>query len=113
MEKDKFAVLPARLQGRLKPACEIPDSSRATAQEERGIITCVACEDVANDKNSSEFCPPPSGRRVQGNPLLSPFNAADSLLERLPPTYLVGLVQDPLLDDTLAMAARLNGMLAV
>ena len=49
---------------------------------------------------------------LRQNPLLSPLNAADSLLKRLPPCYLVGLAKDPLLDDTLAMAVRLQGELA-
>jgi acetyl esterase/lipase len=45
----------------------------------------------------------------RGNPLLSPLHATAALLQRLPPTYLVGLTLDPLLDDVLAMATRLHG----
>ncbi|EDQ84195.1 uncharacterized protein MONBRDRAFT_34791 [Monosiga brevicollis MX1] len=49
-------------------------------------------------------------KSVQDNPFLSPFRATDSLLARIPVTYLVGLAMDPLLDDTLAFASRLKAV---
>eukprot|EP00730_Choanoeca_flexa_P002427 TRINITY_DN11047_c0_g1_i4.p1 TRINITY_DN11047_c0_g1~~TRINITY_DN11047_c0_g1_i4.p1 ORF type:complete len:836 (+),score=162.49 TRINITY_DN11047_c0_g1_i4:312-2510(+) len=58
----------------------------------------------------SAYTGSPTLSKQPPNPLLSPLAATDSLLQRLPPCYLVGLAKDPLLDDTLAMAARLHGL---
>jgi acetyl esterase/lipase len=44
------------------------------------------------------------------DPLLSPLDADSELLRRLPPVMIGAVMLDPLLDDSLAFARRLQGL---
>ncbi|KAB0265743.1 alpha/beta hydrolase fold domain-containing protein [Microvirga brassicacearum] len=44
------------------------------------------------------------------NPLMAPFRASDAALQKLPPLYLMAAGIDPLLSDSLNLAARLKSL---
>jgi hormone-sensitive lipase len=46
-----------------------------------------------------------------GNPQVSPWHATDAQLARLPPLFMAACELDPLLDDSVALATRVKGLI--